>query len=92
MHQPIDRIGLERRKRILKALFEKYRRLRDEGRIEEAHEHLRITTLYANASLEETLLLARTILKRLEELHDDATKARGSTASAAVRGKRRSST
>ena len=91
MHQPIDRIGLERRKRILKALFEKYRRLRDEGRVEEANEHLRITTLYANASLEETLLLARTILKRLEELHDDATKAR-STASAAVRGKRRSST
>jgi hypothetical protein len=75
VHQPIDRIGLERRKRILKALFEKYRRLRDEGRLEEANEHLRITTLYANASLE-------------EELHDDATKGRGSTP---VRGKRRSS-
>ncbi len=72
MHQPIDRVGLERRKRALRTLFEKYRRLRDEGRVDEAREHLRITTLYANASLEETLHLARTILKRLEELGSES--------------------
>lgn len=71
VHQPIDRVGLERRKRALRTLFEKYRRLRDEGRVDEAREHLRITTLYANASLEETLHLARTILRRLEELQSE---------------------
>ena len=91
MHQPIDRIGLERRKRILKSLFEKYRRLRDEGRVEEAHEHLRITTLYANASLEETLQLARTILSRLEELQrDDAQSGAAREPRPPSRGKRRS--
>lgn len=69
MQEPVDGSSLERRKRVLNALFEKYRRLRDEGRIEEAREHLRMTTLYANASMEETLQIARQILRKLEELN-----------------------
>lgn len=90
MHQPIDRVGLERRKRILRTLFEKYRRLRDEGRVDEAREHLRITTLYANASLEETLQLARTILRRLEELQGEPGAGRASNSAPAPRARKRS--
>lgn len=90
MHQPIDRVGLERRKRILRTLFEKYRRLRDEGRVDEAREHLRITTLYANASLEETLQLARTILRRLEELQGEPGAERASNSAPAPRARKRS--
>jgi len=89
VHQPIDRVGLERRKRILRTLFEKYRRLRDEGRVEEAREHLRITTLYANASLEETLQLARTILRRLEELQGEPGGERAADIATAPRGRKR---
>jgi hypothetical protein len=91
VQDPGDGHGLERRKRILKALFDKYQRLKSEGRLEEAREHLRLTTLYANASMEETLLLARQILRRLEEIGGPLEAALAPKPNRAARGRRRGS-
>ena len=63
-----DPYGVEGRRQAVHAYIERYRKLRDAGRFDEAVEQLRIATMLANESVEHTIQTARGILSRIENL------------------------
>ena len=63
-----DPYGVEGRRQAVHAYIERYRKLRDAGRFDEAVEQLRIATMLANESVEHTIRTARHILSRIENL------------------------
>lgn len=65
-HYP--REGLHSKRRLIADYMNRYRKLREQGRVEDAAVQLRLAAQVADESMEETILVARRLLLRIEHL------------------------